>query len=197
MLSTALTFLPFAFVLSITPGPNNVMVTASGANFGYWRTVPHMLGITAGVPVMMALMGAGLGELFLAYPVMHQAMKHAGALYLLYFAWRVAHAGHDEDTGASGKPMTFLQGALFQWINVKAWFIAIGAVTTYTTVGGDTFAEIAALCAVFALACYPSVTIWTLFGMAIRRWLTSNRALKAFNWSMAALLVLSLIPALS
>jgi threonine/homoserine/homoserine lactone efflux protein len=194
MLSFLLAVLPFAIVTSITPGPNNIMVTASAANFGYRRTVPHMLGVSFGFPVMLILLGVGTGQVFAAYPLLHQVLKFAGAAYLLYLAWRLARASRGEGGGGAAKPLNFLQAALFQWINGKAWFIAAGAITAYTTVGGDMLAEISLIAAVFVAVCYPALTIWALFGLAIGRLLKSDRALAAFNWTMAALLVLSLVP---
>jgi len=194
MLSLAIAVLPFAFITSITPGPNNIMVTASAANFGYRRTMPHMLGVTFGYPVMLILVGAGLGQVLVTHPVIHGTLKYAGAALLLYFAWRIARGGRQAESGAAGRPLTFVQGALFQWINVKAWLMTLGIVATYTSVGGDVVAEIFVIAAVFVATCYPSLTIWALFGAAIGRMLTSDRALAIFNWSMAALLVLSLVP---
>lgn len=197
MLAFALTVLPFVVVTSITPGPNNIMVTASAANFGYRRTVPHMLGVSLGFPVMLILLGAGPGQLFVIYPALHQAMKIVGAIYLLYLAWRIARAGDGGDDSRPARPMTFVQGALFQWVNGKAWYIAGGAISTYTTVGGNMMSEIGIIAAIFILVCYGALSIWALFGLAIGRLLTSARARTAFNWTMAGLLVVSLAPLLA
>jgi threonine/homoserine/homoserine lactone efflux protein len=196
MLAFALTVLPFVIVTSITPGPNNIMVTASAANFGYRRTVPHMLGVSLGFPVMLLLLGAGPGQLFVSYPALHQAMKVVGAAYLLYLAWRIARAGDAETNGRASRPMTFVQAALFQWVNGKAWYIAGGAISTYTTVGGNMMVEIGIIAALFIAVCYGALSTWALFGLAIGRLLTSARARAAFNWSMAGLLVISLVPLL-
>src|SRR5262245_30490319 len=122
----------FAFATSITPGPNNTMVLASGANFGLRATVPHLIGIDLGFALMVVAVGLGLASLFVALPFLHAVLKYAGAAYLLYLAWRIASAGAPKVGETAGRPMTFLQAALFQWLNPKGWMSAIGAVATYT-----------------------------------------------------------------
>ncbi|HZH26647.1 MAG TPA: LysE family translocator [Azospirillaceae bacterium] len=184
----------FALSMSITPGPNNVMVTASGANFGFARTVPHMAGIALGFPLMLVAVGLGLGGVFTAYPAVHQVMKFAGAAYLVSMAWRIATATPAGDADRRSRPLTFLEAAAFQWVNPKAWIIALGALTTYTRVGGDMLVESLAIAGIFMPASFLSVTAWALFGLALRRLLTAPAALRAFNVGMAVLLVLSLVP---
>ena len=197
MLDLVLNFLPFAVTSSVTPGPNNVMVTASGANYGFRRTLPHMTGITAGFPVMVLAIGFGLGAVFERYPMVHIVMRWVGALYILYLAWKIANAREAGEGAASGRPLTVLQGALFQWINPKGWVMAVSAVSSYTTVGGDIMIEIPLIAAVFGAVCFPSVALWAGFGVGLRRWLRSPKALAIFNISMAALLVASLVPLLT
>lgn len=184
----------FAMSMAITPGPNNIMLTASGVNFGFRRSVPHMLGVLLGFPAMVTAIGLGLGELFETYPQIHKILKYVGIAYLLWLAWKVATAGRTEDIGPGTKPLNFLQAASFQWVNPKAWIIAVGAIATYTTLQGDVIQEVLLIAVVFCVVMFPTVTIWTLFGTAIRHLLKSNRARTIFNWSMAALLVASLVP---
>lgn len=184
----------FAISMAITPGPNNVMLTASGVNFGFRRTLPHMLGVVLGFPVMVLAIGLGLGGLFEAYPQIHAALKYVGIAYLLWLAWKIATAARTEDAGAKAKPLNFLQAAGFQWVNPKAWIVTIGAIATYTTLHGNVIQEVFVIAAVFGFVTLPSVTMWTLFGTTIRRLLKSDRARTLFNWSMAALLVASLVP---
>lgn len=190
----------FAVSSSITPGPNNVMVTASGANFGFARTMPHILGISIGFPVMVVAVGLGLGQVFVQLPVLHTVMKWIGAAYLLWLAWKLATSrptAIDDGAPAQARPMTLLQAAAFQWVNPKAWIMAVGAMSTFTTVGGDPVVEASIVGGMFALACLPSVALWAGFGVALRRWLSSAKALRRFNLSMAALLVVSLVPTLA
>lgn len=184
----------FALTMALTPGPNNIMVTASAANFGFRRAVPHMLGIALGFGVMLLALGMGLTGLFQAEPRIHIVLKYLGAAYLLYLAWRIARAGDSDGKDGRDRPITFFEAALFQWINPKAWIIAFGALTAYTTVGGSMAREVTLIAAVFTVVTFPSVAIWALFGAGLGRWLKHPGARAAFNWSMAALLVLSLVP---
>lgn len=191
-----LTVLPFTVSMSLTPGPNNVMVTASGANFGFRRTIPHMLGVAFGFPLMLLPLALGFGAVLAAYPAIHRALHWLGIAYLLYLSWRIATAEGMGGANARARPLTVLEAAMFQWINGKAWVIAVGAITTYTTVGGNLLAESAAIAALFIPVCLAALAIWAGFGSAIARWLRSAAALRAFNVAMALLLVASLVPML-
>ncbi|RIA35674.1 threonine/homoserine/homoserine lactone efflux protein [Ectopseudomonas oleovorans] len=191
-----LAFVAFAFVTSITPGPNNMMLLASGVNFGVRRSLPHMLGISLGFMLLVAAVGLGLGQLFEQVPLLHSVLRYAGAAYLLYLAWKIAQSGAPESSGtAAAKPFTFLQAAAFQWVNPKAWIMAIGAITTYTPHEGF-FTNVILIAALFALVNCPSVGLWTVAGSLLRNWLNNPRALRAFNIGMALLLVASLYPIL-
>ena len=184
----------FAFVTSITPGPNNLMLLAAGANFGYRRSVPHMLGINLGFVSLVLAAGLGLAALLIALPAAKTALKIAAVLYMLWLAWKIAHATAPGTGMAPGKPMTLMQAAAFQWVNPKTWAMALGAVAAY---GGDGSPPAIALVAlVFCLVNMPSISAWVLAGEAMRRLLTNPNRLSVFNWTMAALLVLSLWPVL-
>ena len=196
MSSAVLTaLLGFAFVTTVTPGPNNLMLMASGANFGFRRTVPHMLGILGGVSAMTLVVGAGLMALFDAFPVLHTLLKVVSAGYLLWLAFKVATAAPLEDRAASGRPMTVLQAAAFQWVNPKAWAMVLSAVTLYAP--DRSLASVAVVAAAFAIVCFPAISIWAWLGTVVRQWLSSTTRLRAFNISMAALLVASLYPVLA
>ncbi|MEX0285582.1 MAG: LysE family translocator [Paracoccaceae bacterium] len=184
----------FAFVSSITPGPNNLMLMASGANFGLRRTVPHMLGIAGGFIAMILLVGAGLAQVFLVYPVANTVLKVCSVLYMLYLAWRIATAGAVKSGKTEGTPMTFWQAAAFQWVNPKAWAMALTATTVYMPEPSAFALVIVAL--VFGSINLPAVGSWTIIGQQMARILTNPRHLTVFNWTMAGLLVLSLIPVL-
>ncbi len=184
----------FAAVMSLTPGPNVIMVTASAANFGFRRTIPQILGITLGFGIMVMAAGLGLAGVLHAEPRLHTALRYAGAAYLLHLAWCIARAGAGSGDAARAKPIGFFQGALFTWFNPKGWVFAVGALTAYTTVGGDLVWETSVIAAVNATACLVSLAIWAAFGAVIGRFLRHPRARAAFNGSMAGLLVLSLIP---
>lgn len=184
----------FAFVSSITPGPNNLMLMASGANFGFRRTIPHMLGVGFGFVFMVLLVGAGLAGIFEAFPVSYTILKALSVVYLLYLAWKIANAASPQDGEATGSPMTFLQAAAFQWVNPKAWAMALTAITVYTP--DQSLAAISLVAIVFGAINLPSVSSWTVLGQQMRKVLTNPTRLKLFNWTMALLLVLSLGPVL-
>jgi threonine/homoserine/homoserine lactone efflux protein len=187
-------FLPlFAFALaaSITPGPNTLMLAASGANFGLRATIPHIFGIQFGFPVMLLAIGLGFSQVFQLYPNLHTALKWVGTAFILYFAWKIAMAGELSDGKRVGSPMTFFQAALFQWLNPKAWVMGLSALTTYTTVGGNMFLESGLIALVFAVFVLPVSAVWCLFGLALGKLQTSPKRLRAFNFSMGLLLAAS------
>ncbi|PBP36419.1 LysE family translocator [Pseudomonas syringae] len=189
-----LAFTLFAFVTSITPGPNNMMLLASGVNFGFSRTLPHMLGISVGFFVLVLAVGFGLGSVFKAWPVLYTILRYVGAVYLLYLAWKIATSGPASDNvDSQGKPLSFMSAALFQWVNPKAWIMAIGAISTYTPMQGY-FYNVLVISAVFALINLPSVGVWAGFGSLLRNVLRDPLGLRIFNGVMAALLVASLYP---
>ncbi|WP_295073996.1 LysE family translocator [Tabrizicola sp.] len=184
--------LGFAFVTSVTPGPNNMMLLASGVNFGFRRTVPHMLGISVGHALMVFLVGLGLAGIFKAWPAALMALKVASVAYMLWLAWKIAHSAAPGEGRAKAAPMTFLQAAAFQWVNPKAWAMALGAVSAYVV--EPSALAYAAVAGTFALVNLPSVSVWAGAGQAVRRWLDRPGRLQVFNWAMAGLLVLSLWP---
>lgn len=184
----------FAFVSSITPGPNNLMLMASGANFGFRRTIPHMLGVASGFVLMILILGAGLVRVFQAYPQTYAALKVVSVVYLLFLAYKIATAVPLRDRAAGGTPMTFFQAALFQWVNPKAWAMALTAISAYTP--GHSFGAVLLVGMVFGAINLPSVGSWTFMGQQMTRILTSPSRLMVFNWIMAALLVASLYPVL-
>ncbi len=189
-------FALFALVTSITPGPNNTMLLASGVNFGFNRTIPHMLGITCGFFVLVVAVGFGLGAVFKTYPMLYTVLRYVGAAYLLYLAWKIAHSGPvSESEKGESKPISYLGAAAFQWVNPKAWIMAIGAISTYTPMQGY-FTNVLVIAAVFALINLPSVSVWAGCGTLLRNVLKDSRWLRVFNWGMAALLVASLYPLL-
>lgn len=187
----------FALATSITPGPNNMMLLASGVNFGFRRTIPHMLGIGSGFFSLLIGVGLGLGALIIGVPALHVVLKIAGAAYLIWIAWQIGSARSLGDAREAGsRPMTFLQAAAFQWVNPKAWFMAITAMTTYTGATRPLF-SVVVIALVFAIINVPSVSTWAGFGSAMRGWLSDPVRLKWFNITMAVLLLCSLWPLLT
>ena len=194
---TLLALVAFAFVSSITPGPNNLMLMASGTNFGFARTVPHMLGVGIGFMLMVLLVGAGLGGVFELVPGAMSALKVASTVYLIYLAWRIATAaplrGVDGDGGT--RPFTFLQAAAFQWVNPKAWTMALTAAAVYLP-KDDRWLAVLVVALVFGVVNIPSVTVWAAAGVQLRRLFHRPQAYRAFNVVAALLLVGSLYPVL-
>lgn len=178
----------FAFVTSITPGPNNVMLTASGANFGFVRTLPHIAGIVVGFILLIVGVGLGLGELFLQFPLMHQLLKIIGSAYLMWLAYKLLNFSYTEDeNGGKGKPFTFFQAFIFQYVNPKAWIIAISANSTFGLPGDQYLFSVGVVGLVFVLVNPFSIMVWAGFGHMIRRYLKQAAFLKAFNILMASL----------
>ena len=184
----------FAFVSSVTPGPNNLMLMASGANFGFARSVPHMLGIAIGFTVMIVAVGAGLVQMFDAWPPSYTVLKVCSVVYMTWLAWKIARAGPARSGDPQGTPMTFMQAAAFQWVNPKAWAMALTALSVYAT--DATLVAFGLVALVFGLVNLPSITLWAVLGQQMARILTNPLRLRVFNWSMAALLMASLIPVL-
>lgn len=184
----------FAFVSSITPGPNNLMLMASGANFGFRRSVPHMLGIAIGFTVMVGLIGLGLAQVFAAFPVAHLVLKVVSVVYLLWLAWKIANAAPPKPGDAAGRPFTFLQAAGFQWVNPKAWAMGLTAVTVYTP--EQTVQAVVLTALVFGAVNLPSISSWTVLGQQMRRVLSNPARLRLFNGAMALMLVATLYPVL-
>ncbi|HEX7029600.1 MAG TPA: LysE family translocator [Gammaproteobacteria bacterium] len=190
-------FLVFALVAGFTPGPNNLMLATSGVNFGLRRTVPHLLGVVAGFPVLFAAAGLGLGGLFQRFPWLHVGLTIAGSAYLLWLAWKIAFAPAVKNGANRARPLTFWQAAAFQWVNPKGWMMVITAISVYTEAGDGYLRQLAVMTAVALLVTLGSTSTWAAFGVGIRR-LFEHRPglLRAFNIVMGLLLVASLAPLL-
>jgi threonine/homoserine/homoserine lactone efflux protein len=185
----------FALVSSITPGPNNLMLMASGANYGFRRTIPHILGVGIGFTVMVLLVGVGLMQIFDLFPVSFRILKVVSVVYLVYLAWKIATAAPPKDTKqVTGKPFTFIQAALFQWVNPKAWTMALTAISVYSPTQG--LLAVAFVACIFGIVNLPCVSLWTTLGLSLQRLLTSSARLRTFNVTMAVLLISSLYPVL-
>ncbi|KEQ14066.1 LysE family translocator [Endozoicomonas numazuensis] len=189
--------LAFAFSSTVTPGPNNVMIMTSGMNYGTRQSLPHFLGICLGFPLMVLCVGLGLGAVFDLFPALHDIIKVLGIAYLLYLAWLIAKSAPADLKGSQTKPLTFMQSALFQWVNPKAWIMATGAVAAYTTVSGDVFLQVLVIALAFLLTSVPCVGAWLFFGVRLKKVLQQPSYQRVFNITMALLLVLSIIPVIN
>ncbi|MGL5447524.1 MAG: LysE family translocator [Rhabdaerophilum sp.] len=195
-LDLIIAFLGFAFASSVTPGPNNMMLLASGVNFGLKRTLWHVAGINVGFPLMLLLCGLGLGQVFTRYPQIYTVLKVLGILYMLWLAWRIARSGPVGEGREVGTPMTFWQAAAFQWVNPKAWAMVIGAIAAYT-VPENYMLSLLIITAVYCLTGTPGSLIWAAFGAAMRNFLRDPAKVRWFNYGMATLLVASLWPVIA
>lgn len=182
----------FAFVTSVTPGPNNMMLMASGANFGLRRTLPHMLGVSFGFAVMAALLGLGIDRVFALWPGLGRVLGVAAMGYILWLAWHIAKSGAPKARTVA-RPMSFLQACAFQWVNPKAWAMALSALAAYAPgLGG-----VLVVACVFALVNLPTVSLWAAMGQGLRGILADPLRLRIFNIVMAVALVVSMLPVLS
>ncbi len=181
----------FACVSTFTPGPNNIMLMTSGANVGFARTIPHMLGVALGFAFMVMLVGVGLVGIFNTYPLSHQILKYVSLAYLIYLAAKIAMSGRAKEVD-DFTPLTFLAAASFQWVNPKGWSMALSAVTLFSS--GGAWLELGIIALAFTLANIPSVSFWTLAGQKLQHWLITPVRIRSFNISMAILLIASTVP---
>jgi len=186
------------FTLStvLTPGPNNIMLLSSGLTFGYKRTIPHMLGIMIGFPFMVLLVGLGLGIVFERFPLIFSALKIVGILYLLWMAFKIANnkSSFDVKEAEKSKPFTFVQSAAFQWVNPKAWIMAITAISIFVTSQENNFMQVLIIALIYMLSGLISTNTWTAGGVVLKRFIKSQSSIKIFNVTMAILLVASVLP---
>ena len=186
----------FAFVAGITPGPNNLMLMTSGVKYGLGRTLPHLAGVILGFGLMIAVVGFGLDILFERFPRILPVMRIAGSIYMIWLALKIALAKPIGKVEASGRPIGFLAAAGFQWVNPKAWVMALSALATYAGVIDGYLRSVLFIAALCALIAVPCASAWMLFGASLRRLLMDPRLTRPFNWTMATLLVASIAPIL-
>lgn len=178
----------YMFSMTITPGPNNMMLTASGANYGFLRTLPHIFGILIGCLVLFTGIALGLGLIFERYPLVQMVLRLVGSGYLLYLAWRIATTPPpDLSRRSEGKPLTFWQAAAFQFANPKAWVMGLALIAGFLPEGGDTLLNALLLASFAELVALPCISMWAGFGIAIGRWLNSPRAWRIFNVLMGTM----------
>jgi threonine/homoserine/homoserine lactone efflux protein len=188
MVVDPLPFVIYAFVMSITPGPNNVMLTASGATFGFRRTVPHMLGISAGCGIQLLAVCAGLGAIFTRWPQLQTALRWLGAAYLLYLGVRMLSGSGPGSATTGARPLTPLEGAAFQFLNPKAWVMSLTAATLFLPHDLSVLAAGAYMFTVWVVVGLPCIAVWALFGSSLRGLLQRPASRMGFNAAMAVAL---------
>ena len=166
----------------------------SGLNFGFWRTIPHMIGVPLGFAFMVIIVGLGLGAVFHNWPVIFQILKYVGALYLLYLSWIIANLGSvDIPDGIKKRPFTFLQAASFQWVNPKAWIMTMGAISTYGEISLFPY-NVLLISSLYGVLGFVSSGIWVAFGYTLKQFIINPTTVRLFNGAMALLLVATLYP---
>lgn len=195
--STVSAAMVFAMATSITPGPNNTMLLASGVNFGWARTLPHLLGVSSGLFLILLLGALGIQKWLFQVHWLRELVKWLGAIYLVFLAWRLFHAAPPTPSERKplAKPMTFLQAALFQWVNPKLWAMVFGFFSTYVP-AHVRLSEAIALCLVFTCVNLPCVAVWAITGDRLSHWLRTGQRLRGFNRLMSILLLISVAGAL-
>jgi len=184
----------FVTAMTITPGPNTIMLTASGLNFGIKRSIPHFLGICFGFPIMLIAIGFGINLALAEHQYLHDTIKILGIIYLLSLSWIIATSTPFGTENKKANPIGFINALLFQWVNPKAWIMATGAISAYTTFSLDSFNQILSIALIFFLVSFPCAGIWLIFGAKLNKHLKSRKQQQVFNISMALLLVFSLLP---
>jgi threonine/homoserine/homoserine lactone efflux protein len=190
-----LALLSFCFVATITPGPNNMMLLASGVTYGFKRTIPHMLGITSGVAVMALMLGLSMAGIAQHLPRLYAVLHVVSTLYLLWLAWRIATSAGPGSAGRNGRPMNTVEGILFQWVNPKAWAMVLGAITSFTR-PEHLLADLPIVVGTFLTVGLPCNMVWAGTGATLQSMLREPRTLRIFNVAMAAILVISILPGL-
>jgi len=186
----------FEITSAITPGPNNIMLLSSGLTFGFKRTIPHIGGIIVGFPIMILLIGLGMGIIFEKYPIVLSVLKIVGILYLIWMAYKIATniSTYDVKEDEDSRPFTFLQAAIFQWVNPKAWIMGVTAISIFITAKEDNYGQILILAFIFLLSAIVSCNTWAIGGVFLKRFIKNTKSLKWFNRVMAILLLVSVIP---
>jgi len=188
-------FIIFASIAAFTPGPNNLMLAASGANFGLRRTLPHITGVTIGFISLVILACFGLASLFAALPGVMEIARWFSLLFLLYLAYKIATAAPPEGVEIQTTPINFIQAVLFQTINPKAFVVIISSVTTYASQAESLYIATIFITLIFAFVTIAATLLWAYAGSQLGKLLKNRQHLRIFNFTMAGLLVASLAPA--
>lgn len=189
-----LPLLLFSTVAAVTPGPNNLISAASGARFGFWRTLPQMAGVGVGFPLLLVAVGLGLGQVFTFVPGLHLALKIAGAGYLFYLAWALLRASApDAGAEAAESAPTFIGSAAFQWVNPKAWTVSLSVIPAFVRPEGDVLPQVLLVAAVFGVASVLALVLWALFGVALSRMLHQEKLRRRINALLAASVAASVL----
>ncbi len=184
----------FSFSATVTPGPNNIMILASGLNFGTMKSLPNYLGICIGFPIMVMFVGLGFGFIFESFPIVHTYIRIAGIFYLLFLSWKIDTSAPNSLNAKQSMPFSFLQAVVFQWVNPKAWIMATSAVAAFTSGDTNIFLQVLIIALTFMIVAFPSTGLWLFCGVWLKKIFNSPSHQRTFNRGMAILLVLSITP---
>ncbi len=184
----------FTLAGTMTPGPNNIMMLSSGLTYGYRKTLPHMMGVMLGFSLMVVCVGLGIGAVFELFPMIFTVLKVVGVAYLFWMAYKIASSKGDIETSKSSKPFTFLQALTFQWINPKAWVMAITSTLSFVTNPQRSLEQVLVIAFIYMLSGFISTNSWTLGGVYLKKFIKNTLHVRIFNITMAILIVLSVLP---
>ena len=195
-LAMILSIATFTLSTSISPGPNNIMLLSSGLTFGYKRTIPHMAGVFLGFPLMVLIVGLGMGALFEKFPLALTILKFIGILYLFWMAYKIANnsSSYEVDENSESKPFSFMQAAMFQWVNPKAWIMAITSISIFVTSNEHGLTQIIIISLIYFLSGCVSCNTWAFGGTVLKKFIKSEKSVQRLNIAMAILLVASVLP---
>ncbi len=193
-----LSIITFTMSTVMSPGPNNIMLLSSGLTFGYKKTIPHMFGIILGFPLMVLIIGLGMGALFEKFPLVLTVLKVVGILYLFWMAYKIARnsSSYEVDENNQSKSFTFVQSALFQWVNPKAWIMAITAISVFVSSNENSMIQVLIIAFIYFLSLCISSNTWAFGGILLKKFIKNSKSVQKINVIMAILLVASVLPML-
>jgi threonine/homoserine/homoserine lactone efflux protein len=195
-IAMVISVLTFAFTMAMTPGPNNALFLSSGLTFGYKATIPHIIGVIVGFPLMTLMVGLGLGQIFASYPIILTILKIISILYLLWMAYHMANitGNANDDKNKQDRPLSFLQAVMFQWVNPKAWIMAISSISVFTTSIEYKYQQLLVVTFLYFIVGFVSTNFWTLGGVLLKKFINSAKTVRMINIILAIFMLVSVLP---
>ncbi len=186
----------FTLTSSVTPGPNNIIILSSGLTFGYKKTIPHILGVVLGYPFMLILLGLGIGVVLEKFPIVLNILRYVGIAYLFWMAYKIVSntSSYEVTENSNKKPFSFLQSALFQWVNPKAWIMGLTVISLFVTSSENSLIQILTIALIYALSIVIGTSLWAIGGVFLKRFLKDAKSVRFFNIILAVFLIVSVVP---